>query len=743
MSEFNRQRPIGRYIAATIGLGLSSTAWGQQADQTLEEIVVTGLNFKYNVVETANKMDLAIKDTPQSVKVITEDMLDFSGITKFEDAYKLDAGSHISHAQDGFVRNYFRGFKLDSMNAIKLDGLRMPGIIVPDLAPFERFEIIKGATSTIYGQSPIAGTLNAVSKKPLRDFGGSVSMEAGEHSHYRAEVDVYGPLSDSLSYRAVASRLDEDSFLDHVFNKRTVLAPSLKYDISDDTSITVLTQWQDIEFMPSYGSGVQFLGGDEADPDNYTIPAAGRERFFGLPTGLSERQFSFSRAVLDHRFANDWKLRANGQYSQSDVINKGSYGGIGTPDNFTQLYMYMSDTDSDAYSGEVNLFGPVEAFGREHQLFVGVDYARENYEQVLSYGSIAPDAFNFRNPDYDSLPLYPARIPDYTPDNIPGYSGIYLSRHTLYEEVGATLQAILRASDAWTFLLGTRYSRVELGRVEACCDESSLDPLPSGYGPDDAFTTSKWTFQLGTTYALTENMNIYASYGESFLPRDDRRFDEDDPDLGQTVGPEEGESFEVGLKGEVLRNQVSWSLAAFEIARTNITENDFEHPGFVILRGKQRARGVELDVMGQIAPGWDLYASVASQKNEFVGGEFDGLQSFIAPKFGVSLFSSYEFQNGSLTGLGFGGGIVYKQRGEVRQFDGPAARLEFDHLFDDALEVDLRVFYRRDAWNFQIAATNVFDDEYYSPEDNQFGFAISVNPGRQIIGRVSYEFGKL
>jgi TonB-dependent siderophore receptor len=731
-------------IAAAVSTAISSWAQAQQPaakPEDLEEVIVTGLTFKYNTVETANKMDLAIKDTPQSVKVITADMLEFSGITKFEDVYKIDAGSHSSHAQDGFVRNYFRGFKLDSNNAVKLDGLRMPGIIEPDLSPFERFEIIKGPTSTIYGQSPIAGTLNAVSKKPLREFGGSVSLEAGNFDHKRGEVDIYGPAGEKFAYRVVGSYLDQESFLDYVFTKRKVLAPSMEYDIGENTRLTVMGQYQDIDFLPSYGSGVQVLGGDDADPANYRIAPAPRSRFYGLPTGLSEREFLFSRSLLEHEFGNDWKLRANAQYSESDVINRGSYGGTASPDNFTQLYMYRSETDSEAYSGEVNLFGDVEVGGREHTLFFGVDYARENYRQALSYGSIAPDAFNFVDPDYASLPDYPPSIAEFTPENIPDYSGIFLRRKSVVEETGFTFQTVLKPTDRLSFLIGTRYSRVEIGSVEHCCEIESLDPLPHGFGADDTFTNSKWTVQVGSTFAITPRVNLYANYGQTFLPRDEFAFNPDDPDNGTSVGPEEGESYEIGAKGELFDGQVSWSTAVFDIARTNITENDFDNPGFSIVRGKQRSRGVEVDAQGQIVAGWDVYLSLAKIDNKYVGGDYDGYPSFITPKFGASLFTSYEIQDGAAQGLGFGGGFVYKQTGEVWQFDGPApAGADFSHLFKDVTELDLRAFYERGPWNYSLSVTNVLDTKYYSPEDNNFWYAISVNPGRQYIGRLSYSF---
>ncbi len=127
-----------------------------------EEVVVRAIEFREDEVSSATRCRCRRSDTPQSVKVITQDLIDFAGIQRFQDFYKIDASSGPSHSGDQYPsrNSYYRGFQLGAMT---VDGFRVPPLVQLDLAPFERFEVIKGPTSTIYGQNSVGGTLTAVS----------------------------------------------------------------------------------------------------------------------------------------------------------------------------------------------------------------------------------------------------------------------------------------------------------------------------------------------------------------------------------------------------------------------------------------------------------------------------------------------------------------------------------------------------------------------------------------------------
>lgn len=535
--------------------------------------------------------------------------------------------------------------------------------------------------------------------------------------------------------------LDEETFVDFGFSERYVVAPSLKYQFSPDTSLSLRALYQQADFSISYGRGLQFLGGDPDDPANYRIPAVPRELFTQgpKPGNDAETDSLLLQLTGEHRFGDSWTFRGS---VQSNEFNSKRHTGwnpaVIEPDGAMLVELYESDSDDDAFAAEINLFGEVPLFGRDHTLFFGVDYA--HYEGERRLGAVGATSettgFGLNNLDYSVLPPHPGR-PRFTEDDlVPGTYDYFIQLKNGYDnkELGGTVQLMLNPHDKLKVILGTRFSRADISTATVCCDLESYDaPLP----PFNEVKTEAWTYQAGLAYAVTDRINLYANYGDSFIPSDAIGVD------GNFLGPEKGESYEVGAKGDLLNRRVSWSAALFHIERGPLVESVPGDLGFSRLIGKQRSRGLELDAQGELLPGWDVYSSLAFIDSEYVEGQFDGYPSPFGPKLGASLYTSYELQEGPLRGFGVGGGVVYKHRGTIRPLYGTAAGAYFTDLFDDFTEVDLRVFYRgQENWYYQLGVTNLFNELYYSPEgqDLSIDYGISPNPPRQITAKVTRRF---
>jgi TonB-dependent siderophore receptor len=719
-------------------------------DEPLQEVVVTSrIKFLENDAFGASKMGLPLIETPQTVSVVTADVIKFAQMRTFEDFYKVDASGGSSHAVDDFPRNYYRGFRQQGNNAIRVDGFRMPGNINLDLALFDRFEVIKGPTSSLYGQNSVGGTLNAVSKLPQNRTGVEFGLEIAEFDTYRADIDLTGAIanSDAWSYRFIGVYEDSKSYLDFAGDDTRVLSPSIQFKPSDATTFNLRLVYQESDLIQHFAPALQLAGnGTSTDPlervlaEGLKVADVTRSRFYGMPWNNARTTAKFAQFQGEHVFANEWTLRTHAQ------ANKVKYGsdalfvqGPFDQDGFAYLaYAYGQDEEASLYGAEVNLFGKVELFEREHTVFFGLDFNRLENERRLGneviFKGYADSIFNTFTPDYAAVEPFSV---------LDDYSYLYDTDNddSLF---GATVQLIAKPTDRLSALFSVRYSRDTLKTRERngiSPAEGGINQTPFALINDETF--NEVVFQTGITYEVAESTNVYISYGETFEPSVDRVFISRSPSTGvvsATIPPEEGTSYEVGLKSNP-NPDLSFSFALFELERSNISQPDRVNEGFNLPLGTQRSRGAEFGLQGKLLPELSLYLSMAYLDAEFIDGDFAGLSPENAPRFGISAFGSYEILEGPLVGLGFGLGVVHKQGRET--FDEGWTRdsgqpVVFD--FGDFTEVDARIFYAHGPWDYALSVSNLLDEKYYSPAFTELDFAVHVNPARTASFAVTYKF---
>lgn len=233
--------------------------------------------------------------------------------------------------------------------------------------------------------------------------------------------------------------------------------------------------------------------------------------------------------------------------------------------------------------------------------------------------------------------------------------------------------------------------------------------------------------RVGIVYQPIEPISLYTSFSRLFQPNFGNRAD------GSLLEPVRGTQYEVGVRGEFLNGSLITNLAAYEITRSNLAVTDPDNPNFSIPSGEQRSRGVELDVTGQILPGWNLIASyaytdarVTKDDNLQPGNLLDGV-----PFNSASLWSTYEIQTGDFQGLGFGLGLFYV--GE-RQGD-----LNNSFQLPSYVRTDASIFYRRNNWRAGININNLFNVDYIEDSGQCRN---RINPGEPftVRGTVSVEF---
>ena len=716
---------IAAAAPVAIAPAYSQTA-GENEETPLDEVVVYGRDFRGALTSTATPFGLTIKDTPQSIKQVTDDIMDLADVRLFEDLYKVDASSSSEGTGgavgQGFTRAVFRGFQLDSLNGFKEDGFDATAgspsfsYATLDLAHISSFEIVKGPTTVLYGQNQVGGTINAITKKPLAEFEHSLELKSGSFDYYRVDLDSTGPLTqdESLTYRAIVAYEETDSYVDFVGDEVIVVAPSIKYEFQPGTSILASVNYQERSMTPTIGGAVYDASNNNQIPD---VPI---ENNFSQPWSYVDTELQRERLVLDHEINDGLDLQVALQHLSAvrDQLTGGIFGFVepnGDVDNFS----YLFEGDADIWNSEVSLLGDFELLGRDHQVAFNAEYRQRDIFQNFAFFIPAQRQNVFE-------PVYDVPLPD--PDTF-NYRYETEVQETFW---AGSIQLLLSATDRLTIVAGGRYDNQEETFIDFIADTSETEKL-------DRFTP-----QLGVTFAMTDTWTGYINYGETFAPQSGRQAD-GTPD-GRRIDPQEGEQLEAGIKVEFHDGEMTATFAVFDMRRSGISGDDPDNPGFSMPIGEQTSKGVELDIFGSVAPNWEVYASVAYLDAEFTDSDIPeriGTRPPNTSEFAASLFTSYQIDGGTFRGLGFGGGVTHKgpRKGGVVGATAELGRASPQVDIGEFTLVDARIFYDySNDISFSLTVSNLLDERYYYTCSNSLLFCVLPGAPRQVLGEIALRF---
>ncbi|MEH2182609.1 TonB-dependent siderophore receptor [Nostoc sp.] len=665
------------------------------------ELVVTGEQDGYRVpnASAGTRTDTPLRDIPQSIQVIPQEVLRDQQVTSTSEALKNITGLTISGAggaNTGTVDVQFktRGFDGNAIRNGLPTGFAANSLEVSNI---ERIELLKGPASVLFGQGSPGGTLNIITKQPLRDPFYAIEATLGNNDLYRGAVDLSGPLNNSKTvlYRLNTSYLNREATTDFFNNRVFFIAPVLRWDISEKTNLTLEADYTDqknengLRGLPAEGTVLPNPNGK--------IPL---NRYIGEPDYNQGGKTGRIGYKLEHQFSDNWSFRNafNATFFRFDFDKLGFPVGL-EDDKRTLDRVGVTDYKEyyNAYNLTADLIGKFSTGSIRHQLLFGVDLSRtDTIESTGVYTTaLSIDLFN---PVYGQP--FGAVTDQFKSSGSTDTLGIYVQ-----DQVNLTNNLKL--------LLGGRFdtssstSRDELANTES--SDSS-----------DAFTP-----RFGIVYQPIEPISLYASYSRSFTPNSGTDF------FGNLFQPERGTQYEVGIKADI-SSKLSATLAFYDLSKSNILTEDPDHLNFQIQIGEQRSRGIELTLAGEILPGWKFYggyaytdAQITDDNSYPVGNRLNN-----TPENAFNLWTTYEIQKGSLQGLGFGVGFFFV--GD-RQGD-----LENTFKLPSYFTTDAAIFYKRGQLRTQLNFKNLFDVDYFDTALND----LRVFPGEPftVQGTISWEF---
>ena len=195
---------------------------------------------------TATKLDLSLRDTPQTVKVYTRAYLDDRNIESFQELMSHITGVTASRT-DERQSYYARGFQVDYY---LVDGLPSTLTLAegdPDLSIYDRVEVVKGANGLMTGAGNPAIGLNLIRKHAnAKELTGNLTASAGSWNSYSSSADFSNALNEdgSLRGRVFVKHLQENSFMDFYSKERNIAYGALDYDLSDRTTLSLAAMYQ-------------------------------------------------------------------------------------------------------------------------------------------------------------------------------------------------------------------------------------------------------------------------------------------------------------------------------------------------------------------------------------------------------------------------------------------------------------------------------------------------------------------
>lgn len=647
-------RPLPRLLHISLlslaaGVALpAQAADAAAADVTMPAVTVTGQSTattegtqSYTAGETrsATRMDLSLRETPQSVSVITRQLLDDLGAVRLDQALAQTTGIQVGQNDTERTRFYARGF---GINNIQIDGMARGGNApLQDTILYDRIEVVRGATGLMGGTGDPSATINMIRKRPTKEFQASAGLIMGRWDDQRFEADLSTPLNADGSVRARTALAwqKRDSYLDMYHERKTVGMVILEADVRPGTLLTAGVDFQDNKPTGATWGAVPYWN---ADGSLANLP---RNTSLTTPWSTWANKQHTVFTSLDQRLPGNWNMHLG--YARTESTNRTTvaYAGAGYPDPATGAGMRLwtgawgagknTGDNFDVYAS-----GPFTLLGRQHTAIVGWNGGNQRArslggEAEINYPNVVPDYRSWTG----NIPR-----PVFHPDGS--------HTETVTRLAGGYVATRLSLADPLHVIIGARSSTYRTDTRNY-----NTQGVYTGSG-DLVETRNEVTPYVGAVFDINKQYSAYASFTQLFNPQSSKDRN------NQFLAPETGDNAELGIKGEFYEGKLNASAALFHTKKKNLAELDRTvPPGFLLPDGSQAmvangagvtAKGVEFDISGQLSPGWEASGGYTYLH----AAEADGRRaSTTQPRHLLRLATSYRF-DGRLAGLKAGASMT-------------------------------------------------------------------------------------
>ncbi len=631
---------MGGAIGVTAVAGIAAAQTAAQPATEQETIRLPAIDVEGNAsrsdyqstIPALSKLSQPLLDTPQSINVIPQQVIQDQGITTTRDALRMVPGVSLAAGEAGAQGDNLtlRGFT--ARNDFFLDGMRDFGSYYRDPFNQESIEVLKGPSSVLFGRGSTGGVINQASKQPGLDPITAGSTSIGTDGTRRITADVNRAI-DGMPGAAVRLNvmLDENGVAgrDASMYRRLGVAPSIAFGLGTPTRVYLNYLHVQEYDTPDYGLPWLFERPAPVNPGN----------FYGFKDNDYLRtNVDVVTGRIEHEFSDSLSLHSQiryGSYGRAGRITEPQiiYPGVtrATPlsailVNRNQIAVQSTETLLDWQADATLRFstGPLA-----HTVVTGIEAGQETSRPVrFTYTGVPGTSLLNPNPD----------------DLLAGTVRASTRVNTTSSMLAAYAMDTIKLGEHWDLTGGLRWDRFDTEYSQTVAPAVNLHR-----------TDSPVSYRIALTFKPTKASAVYVSHGTSFNPSAESL-----TLATNTAGlaPEKNETVEFGAKWDLLGERLTLNGAIFQIEKLNARIPDPNNAAFNILGGDQEVKGFEIGATGRISDTWQVIAGYSYLAGRVVKGVPASLGRPLAntPQ---NTFSAWTTYTTPWHGLTVGGGVQH------------------------------------------------------------------------------------
>ncbi len=680
--------PVSK-ISTVEGKELTLPTVKVKASREKKPNITKGYQAKSN--STAVKTDTALIDLPQSITVVTQELIKDQNMQSIADTTRYVPGVGTAQGEGNRDNPIFRG---SSSNAdMYVDGIRDDVQYFRDLYNIERVDVLKGPNAMVFGRGGSGGLINRATKQANWSSAREMNFQVGSFDKYRGTGDVNQAVNDNVAVRLTGMWENSRSYRDGFDAGRWGVNPTLSWQPSEQTKVSL--GYEHYDDKRTADRGISSFGGRPVDTDVST--------FFGDPNrSQTTTTVDSFKAVLDHDFGGGVSIRNSSRYASYDKFYQNIYpGAVNAAGSQVAISAYNNANQRENLFNQTDLTFSLNTGPFKHKFLTGMEFGRQENDNFRNTGYFTDVGANttsvnvaLANPRYNGAVNFRQSATD-------------ANNHGVTNIKAGYVQDQIELTKHWQAIMGVRYDRFE------------VDFTNNRNGQAIATADNLLSPRGGLIYKPFENFSLYTNYSIAYVPRAGDQL----ASLTLTnaaLKPEEFRNYEVGAKWDI-RPDLSATLALYQLDRLNALATDPNNPAVSFLVDGQRTRGIELGLSGNITDAWKVIGGYAYQNGEITksisSSALAGATLAQVPEHTFSLWNRYDITQQWGVGLG----SIYRSK----------IFAATDNLvtLPGFLRFDAAVYYKPTKnIQLQVNVENLFDKKYYANADNN----TNITPGSPI-----------